>query len=124
MPCILVVDDERSLCELFEQFFASNEFKIVSFSDSEQALAWFREVPESIDLIITDQTMPRVTGVDLVLYVRTIRPELPIIMMTGFSEALDEELALKIGANLFIRKPFCLDKMHSDVALLLAEDVV
>ncbi len=75
-------------------------------TSSEEALSWLRSRPDYYDLVITDQTMPRITGLELAAELNDIRTDLPLILATGFSDA---ELSTSIGKDnvrVLLRKPF------------------
>ena len=119
LPCgherILVLDDEEIIVDMERQMLASLGYQVTVFADSEEALATFHSDPESFDLIITDMTMPKITGADLAKEILLIRPELPIIMCTGFSELISEDKAKAIGIREFIMKPI----LKKDLAILV-----
>lgn len=102
---ILLVDDEESVINVEKDLLESIGYKIVPYLDPEKAVAHFRTQPEAYDLVITDMTMPRMTGDKLALEILSIRPDIPIIMCTGFSELINKEEALKIGIRKFVTKP-------------------
>jgi CheY-like chemotaxis protein len=70
------------------------------------ALMLFRSAPQRYDLVITDQVMPEMTGLQLSVELLKIRPELPIIIMTGYSESVDQDKAKAAGIREYIEKPF------------------
>jgi len=82
---ILVVDDEMAVMKMSQQFLTQLGYEVVAENDSRQALATFQGGPDGFDLIVTDQTMPGMTGEALIQEVRTIRGDIPIIVCTGFS---------------------------------------
>jgi CheY-like chemotaxis protein len=83
-------------------------YKVEATTSPIEALALFRSYPDKFDLIITDMTMPKMTGEKLVKEILNIRIDIPIILCTGFSEKIDEKKAKEIGAADYIEKP--LDK--------------
>ena len=102
---ILVVDDEPQLAGLTEKALKRFGYDIVAMTSSVDALAAFRAHPDLFDLIITDQTMPKMTGQQLADEVHAIRPEMPIIITTGFSEGLSAEKAEELGFRALLMKP-------------------
>jgi len=74
-------------------------------TDSVEAYEAFREHPALYDLVITDQSMPRLTGIDLARKLLTIRPDIPIILSTGFTEAVSDEEAKETGIREYVMKP-------------------
>ncbi|MBF0476010.1 MAG: PAS domain S-box protein [Deltaproteobacteria bacterium] len=102
---ILLVDDEAILTKVGKQMLQRQGFQVVTCNSSIEALEIFRRRPDIFDLIITDQTMPGLTGLDLTREVLTIRPAMPIIICTGFSGRVSAETAKAAGAKEFILKP-------------------
>ncbi|HEY9050875.1 MAG TPA: ABC transporter substrate binding protein [Gammaproteobacteria bacterium] len=102
---ILIVDDEVALTDLLADLLNNHGYKCTVYNRSMEALAHFESQPESIDLVITDQTMPELTGMEMITLMRQLRPECPVILMTGYSEAVDKQRADKMGIDSFIDKP-------------------
>lgn len=103
--CILFVDDEAFLVEIAQDLLEPLGYRVVTTMSSLDALERFQAQPDHFDLVITDQTMPNMTGVELAARLLQIRPEVPIILCTGFSESLSEEQAKALGISEFILKP-------------------
>jgi len=103
---ILFIDDEESIVEIGWQRLKRLGYQVETRTDPIEALELLRSKPEQFDLIITDMTMPQITGDKLIKEILNIRPGLPIILCTGFSEKIDEEKAKAIGAKQYIEKPF------------------
>ncbi len=102
---ILFVDDEPSITEMGKQIIERMGYRVVTETDSVKALKRFEEQPDAFDLVITDQTMPVVTGVELSRRLLSIRPDLPIILCTGYSEVVSPQKAREIGIKEFLSKP-------------------
>lgn len=102
---ILVVDDEAYFLEVVCENLIMLGYNVHSCRSSLNALEKFRKDPDSFDLLITDQTMPEMTGVQLIQEIRTITDALPIILCTGFSEVVTEESAGYYGIQHFLMKP-------------------
>ena len=94
-------------------------YDVTALSSSPDALAAFRQAPESFDLLITDQTMPHMTGGELSVEALKTRPDLPIILCTGFSEALSSDAAADIGIRHYLQKPVPLKALARTVRLAL-----
>ena len=90
LESILFVDDEEALVEIAENILAQLGYDVTSRMSSQDALALIEEDPSRFDLVITDQTMPEMTGVGLAKEILAIRPNMPIIMCTGLSYAVNE----------------------------------
>lgn len=102
---ILLVDDESSVVKVEKTILEDLGYSVTTYTSSSKALEHFRAQPGSYDLVITDMTMPKITGDKLATEIMTIRPDIPIILCTGFSELINKEEALKIGIRKFITKP-------------------
>lgn len=102
---ILIVDDETALVNLAESVLQSMGYRVETRSSSHEALELFKSDPRRFDLVITDLTMPNMTGDKLAAHIKKIRPDMPIIICTGFSERFNEEDARQLGISAFIMKP-------------------
>lgn len=102
---ILIVDDEVALTTLLADLLDSHGYKCTVYNRSPDALAHFKNHPEAFNLLITDQTMPELTGIEMIAQMRLIQPKFPVILMTGYSEVIDKPRADKMGINFFINKP-------------------
>ena len=108
---ILFVDDEEEIAAMGHDMLADLGYRVTSKTGAREALALFRLDPSRFDLVITDQTMPGVTGEELVREILAIRAGTPIIMCTGFSPLVDNETALAAGATAFVMKPLTKKEM-------------
>ena len=102
---ILLVDDERPLVELGEEMLAVLGYEPVGFASSRQALAAFVSDPERFDLVITDEVMPELTGARLARRLHRLRPDLPILLVTGYSGPVALEEARHMGIREILKKP-------------------
>ena len=102
---ILIVDDEPMLVDLIQRFLSRLGYEVTSFTDSQKALDWFTDHGEEIDLVITDMTMPYLTGAELAEKILAARPQIPIILCTGYSEVMNSAKARSIGIRKFLAKP-------------------
>lgn len=116
---ILLVDDEPQITEFLTVVLKRLGYSITAFTDSLLAVQYFRENSEEVDLIITDMTMPNMTGSELAREVLSIRPELPIILATGYSENFDREKALRLGIREFLAKPLKRDVLAHAIRTIL-----
>ncbi len=116
---VLLVDDVRFNIDLGGQLLERTGCTVRGMTDSMAALALFRKAPNSFDLVITDQTMPVMTGFEMARKMLKIRPDLPIIMVSGHSELVDEQAALRLGIRAFIHKPLSLDTLFEAVTKAL-----
>ncbi len=102
---ILIVDDEAMIVNLNKLILERLGYTVSKTTDSLDALEKIRTNPDQFDLIITDQTMPELTGAELSEKILAIRPDMPIILCTGYSSVLSREDALLIGIKKYVRKP-------------------
>jgi CheY-like chemotaxis protein len=102
---ILIVDNEKALVALAEETLAELGYEPIGFSSSIDALEAFREAPQRFDVILTDESMPELTGTDLAREVALLRPDLPIVLMSGFGGAQLHERAQAFGIRELLRKP-------------------
>jgi PAS domain S-box-containing protein len=102
---ILFIDDEEMLVELGQAMLERLGYRVTTRSNSLDALTTFQNQPDAFDLIITDQTMAGMTGVDLARRILQIRPDMPIILCTGYSSQISEEKAKAAGIKGFAYKP-------------------
>jgi PAS domain S-box-containing protein len=102
---ILFIDDEPGLAQIGKNMLEKSGYHVTAITDSNQALKLFRENPEHFDLVITDQTMPNMTGADLAHQLLQTRKNLPIILCTGYSSIMSEEEARTLGIREFALKP-------------------
>lgn len=118
---ILVVDDEIALTSYLKDLLELQGYTVSTFNDPSLALALLRSEPDAFDLIVTDQTMPQLTGVELTEEVRQFNPHLPIVMCTGYSATTNEVAAKERGVDAFLTKPVDSKKLLAVIAGLLAE---
>ncbi len=102
---ILFVDDEPAIVNFGRSFLKSLGYHVETEIDSVAALAKFTADPAAFDLVITDQTMPEITGLELARSMLALRPDLPIILCTGYSAALSEHEVHTAGVRSFLAKP-------------------
>ena len=116
---ILIVDDEESMAEIGRRRLERLGYRVEAKTNSIEALELFRADHDQFDLVITDMTMPHITGDKLVKEILKIRPDMPTILCTGFSEKIDEEKAKEIGVREYIEKPFDRGKLSRLVRKVL-----
>lgn len=116
---ILFVDDEEAIVEMGEEMLAELGYEVTCQTSSRQALALFRLDPSRFDLVITDQTMPDITGMELASEMLVIRPDLPIILATGFSHVVNAEKAKANGIKGFLMKPLTKSEIGKTVRKVL-----
>jgi PAS domain S-box-containing protein len=102
---ILLVDDEQSLLDMSTQMLTRIGYEVVGKTSSIEALEAFQEYPDKFDMVITDQTMPKMKGTELAKQLLSIRPDIPIVLCTGYSETISEESVKAIGIQELVMKP-------------------
>ncbi len=116
---ILLVDDEMMLTEMTRDTLEKIGYDVTIFSNSLEAFEHFKENPDRYDLIISDTTMPDMTGDVLAQQIRQLRPEIPVILCTGYSDRIDKEEAGRIKVNALLYKPIPAEKMISTIRKVL-----
>jgi CheY-like chemotaxis protein/anti-sigma regulatory factor (Ser/Thr protein kinase) len=112
---ILFVDDEESVVKLNHQLLERLGYQVQSTTKPLEALEWFKADPDQFDVIITDMTMPRLTGDRLAAEVLKIRPQMSVIICTGYSERMSTEKAEALGARKYLEKPIDLLNLASSL---------
>ncbi len=116
---ILFVDDEPALVEMGRQMLSRLGYRVTAASESSRALALFREDPGAFDLVITDMTMPHMTGDVLAAELMAIRPDIPVVICTGYSERISQESAFEAGIKALIYKPITRRELAGTVRSVL-----
>ncbi len=112
---ILLIDDEQMLLQLGRTMLERLGYEVTAVMGSVEGLATFQNEPEIFDIVITDQTMPIMTGIDLSQRILQMRPDTPIILCTGYSSLITEEKAKTMGIKGFAMKPLA----KKDIAKLI-----
>jgi PAS domain S-box-containing protein len=118
---VLFVDDESSIVRLNHLRLEGLGYHVKSTTKPLEALEWFKADPDQFDVIITDMTMPRMSGDMLTTEILAIRPEMPVIICTGYSERTSAEKAKGLGVCKYLEKPFDFGNMASTLREVLEE---
>lgn len=114
---ILFVDDELAITQIVKQILERLNYKVDCYNDSVLAYDSYVENPEKYDLIMTDMTMPKMTGIDLIQRIRLVSKDIPIILCTGYAETLTNESIDKFQINDYMLKPISIQmisqKLHN-----------
>ena len=102
---ILYIDDEEMLVDVGKVMLEGLGYSVTTEKDSYNALCLFQHDPARFDLVITDQTMPNIPGLELAERLLRIKPDVPIVLCTGYSGTVDESKAKKVGVREFLLKP-------------------
>ncbi len=121
---VLIIDDEPDIVEIGKLLLENIGYTVVSRVSSLEALELFKSQPEQFDLVITDLTMPQMTGDKLAKELIAIRPDIPIILCSGYSTQITEEAAEKIGIKAILMKPIIIKEMANLVRNVLDESAV
>ena len=116
---ILLVDDEESIVQVTRTLLTELGYQVAAHSNSLDALAHFRAQPTTFDLVITDLTMPQVSGITLAQAVLALRPEIPILLISGAQENLTAGVAEAVGIDAALTKPFLAHELAARVRSLL-----
>lgn len=108
---ILVVDDEPELARLVHRGLGRLGYVVTALDDSATALEVFRSDPNSFDAVVTDQTMPRYTGMEMVRELREVRSEIPVVLTTGFNAAVTPEATAALGIATVLMKPYSIERL-------------
>jgi CheY-like chemotaxis protein len=119
---ILMVDDEVAILKAVSGTLEKLGYTVTTCAGSKEALSLFRLAPQSFDLVITDMTMPVMTGDRLAEALMEIRPDIPIILCTGYSGKMDDEQAADIGIKAFAYKPLIKRDLALTVRRVLEEN--
>ena len=117
--CILFVDDEESLVKMAEQMLKRLGYKVVTKTNPKEALALFKAEPHRFELVITDMSMPHLTGDKLARELMKIRQDIPIILCTGHSAYIDEVKAMGLGIKAYAMKPLVMENLANIVRKVL-----
>ncbi len=117
---ILYVDDDQALSEVGQRRLTPLGYAVTSMTDSSKALERFKAHPGDFDLMVTDYWMPKMTGLDLAGEVHRLRPEMPIVMLTGYSDELSQEKLTAAGIVKIVCKPLTAPQLADAVATALA----
>ena len=119
---ILVVDDEAPITGMLEQMLSRLGYAVTVRTDSREALNLFRKKPHRFDLVLTDMTMPGINGAQLTRALLELRPDLPVILCTGFSESVSEEEARAAGVRAYLMKPVVRSQLARAIREALAAE--
>ena len=116
---ILFIDDEDILIDLGKNMLKKLGYRVEILTQPLKALEIFRTQPDRFDLVISDMTMPNMTGDTLAMELMKIRPDIPVIICTGYSERMDDRRARELGIKGLIMKPFTIRSLSKTVRNVL-----
>jgi len=116
---ILFVDDEETLAEMAGEMLSRLGYQVTIMTSGVEAVDLLRSRPEEFDMVITDQTMPNISGLELARAALSLRPDLPVVLYTGYSAAISESEALEIGVRKVLMKPLSMSLLSRAVRQIL-----
>lgn len=112
---LLLVDDQDKLVVLYKTYLESKGYEVIVCNNGEEALSLFKNNPRQFDLVFTDMEMPSMTGKQLAKELLKIQPDLPIILSSGYSNVMTEQVAQKIGIRKYLSKPIQLSVLSQEI---------
>lgn len=117
---ILVVDDDELVAEYLAALLESENYEVKVLNQSAEALQYFIDNPDDFDLVVTDQIMPELTGVEIAQEMLKLRPNTPVLLITGYSEKVTAENAKLFGLSGFFSKPINEDLFLNQISKLVS----
>ncbi len=108
---ILFIDDEEPLTGFVEEVLTHYGFSVITSNNAVEALEIFWEDPERVDMVISDVTMPAMTGIELAEEILSVRPEMPVVLCTGYAASVSEEQIINIGVRALVHKPLGINQL-------------
>ena len=118
---IVVVDDEVSVANFIGEVLRDKGYPTVVFTDSPQALDYLQRNMESVALLLTDGSMPLITGIELIETIKQTNSTLPVIYITAYTQSTDKQALSRLGVNHYLQKPFSIDDMLDKVEKLISQ---
>lgn len=118
---VLYVDDEESLVYLVTRVLQRLGYRVVGFTDANEALAAFRSDPTAYEAVVTDLSMPSMSGIEFASHVLQLRPEVPVVMTSGYVRAKDRESVMKTGVRDLLLKPNTVEELGEVLHRLMAQ---
>ncbi len=116
---ILLIDDEQMLTEMISMMLTDAGYQVTAETSSTAGLKRLSETPERFDLLLTDQTMPELTGTELIVKAKAIKPNLPVILCSGYSSKVSEEDIERLGIDAFCLKPLEMSALLATISRVL-----
>ena len=116
----MLIDDEKPLVDILSQLLEDMGNEVVSFQDASAAVELFKKDPQNFDLVITDMTMPTMTGDKVAMEVKATRPDMPVIICTGYSNKAFNQSISDLGGDALLMKPVERDKLIETINSVLS----
>ncbi|MFZ1985900.1 MAG: response regulator [Desulfatitalea sp.] len=117
--CVLVVDDEPSIVKILSELLGQLGYQVLSTTSGTEALRMVVQKKDQISLVIVDQSMPDLSGIDLALKLRAIHPDMPIILYSGYDQETFRRQMREIGISAFMAKPVTRSELAMTVRKVL-----
>ncbi len=117
---ILIVDDDETLCSILKETFSTGEYQCETATSAEDALERISKTP--FDIMLTDISLPGMKGFELTAQAKKMRPDMPVVIMTGYIDDFSFDSAIEAGASDFIKKPFTLRELKTRIALVKVQE--
>ncbi|MCH9697674.1 MAG: response regulator, partial [Gammaproteobacteria bacterium] len=121
---IMIVDDEEAIGRFLKEFLSDFGYEVSCFTDSETALKAFQNDTQAFDLVVTDQTMPNLTGVKLSREILALNPDVPIILCSGYADQINQAEIVDFGIRRYLNKPVDLGELSTEINRLLTDCVL
>lgn len=121
---ILCIDDEPYILNILDKFLQEQGHRVTSFENGTDALHYIEKAEQRVDLVITDMTMPEMSGLELGRKIFSTCPGLPVILCTGYSRTVNREKAMAEGFSQYIEKPLILANLSTTIETVLTEDKI
>ena len=118
---ILLVDDEEQVVQVTGEILQSLGYTVIGRTSPKEAMEIFAQAPDKFDLLLTDLTMPELTGLELAEHIKGIRPDLPIILCTGYSDQVSKDAAVEAGIDEYCMKPISMRELSAVVGKFLGD---
>jgi len=118
---ILVIDDETTTLKMTKLALEKLSYRVAIFSKPREALEYFREEHELIDLVVTDKNMPKMGAEEVIIQFKEVSGETPILVLTGFTDTGEDQALVNLGATKVLMKPLSMRELDDEIQLVLKE---
>ena len=118
---VLFVDDEEMIVRMGKRLLSRHGFHVTAMSSSSEALRVFCGDPERFDVVVTDQTMPDLSGIEFSRELLSVRPDIPVVLFSGYSDMVDALAAKAAGIREYLVKPMGIDTLASSLERIMGE---
>lgn len=117
---IMVVDDEPVVLGFIKELLSMHNYSVEAYNNGSDAYNAFQKNPEQYSLVITDQTMPGMLGIELIQKISLIK-NIKMILCSGYSDHIDRDAAIKLGASVYLNKPFASKELLAIIDLMMSD---